>query len=104
AGVPNLISVDLTSLAIDVNVASVTYNPVTGLLTVTETNGDTHNVTIGPATVTDTNTVDLTITGAFGIQADVKISTTPGNDLTADATGLYLDVSALETVTTIAGA
>src|SRR5690606_31675456 len=31
AGVPNLISVDLTSLAIDVNVASVTYNPVTGL-------------------------------------------------------------------------
>lgn len=104
AGNANLVSIDLSTLAIDVNVLSVTYNPVTGLLTVTETDLTTHTVTIGPATVTDTASVNLTVTGAFGIQADVKLSATAGNDLTIDGTGVYLDVSALETVTTITGA
>ena len=103
AGNANLISVDLSTLAIDINVLSITYNPVTGLLTVTETDLSTHTVTIGPATVTDTASVNLTVTGAFGIQADVNLSATAGNDLTIDGTGLYLDVSALETTTSITG-
>lgn len=103
AGNANLISVDLSTLAVDINVLSVTYNPVTGLLTITETDSTTHTVNIGPVTVTDTPSVNLTVTGAFGIQADVNLSATAGNDLTIDGTGLYLDVSALETVTTLAG-
>lgn len=103
AGNANLISVDLSTLAIDINVLSITYNPVTGLLTVTETDLSTHTVTIGPATVTDTASVNLTVTGAFGIQADVNLSATAGNDLTIDGTGLYLNVQDEETTTSITG-
>ena len=103
AGAANLISIDLSTLAIDINVLSITYNPVTGLLTVTETDLSTHTVTIGPATVTDTASVNLTVTGAFGIQADVNLSATAGNDLTIDGTGLYLNVQDEETTTSITG-
>ncbi len=44
-----------------------------------------------PVTVTDTNTVDLTLTGQL-IQADVKISSNTGNNITAQADGLFLSV------------
>ncbi len=51
-------------------------------------------------TVSDTSTVNLTLTGS-DITADVNISTTLGNDITSDATGIFLDVQASETTTTI---
>lgn len=103
AGAANLISIDLSTLAIDINVLSITYNPVTGLLTVTETDLSTHTVNIGPLVATDTASANITVTGALGIQVDVNLSATAGNDLTIDGTGLYLDVSALETTTSITG-
>lgn len=45
-----------------------------------------------PITPIDTSTVDLAVTGvnAHTVQADVKISTTPGNSLTVNATGLFV--------------
>ncbi len=44
-----------------------------------------------PVTVTDTNTVDLTLLGQL-IQGDVKISSNAGNNITAQADGLFLSV------------
>jgi hypothetical protein len=73
-------TIDLTSLAIDVNVTSLTYNPVTGEIILTETDGTQHIVDIGPfvettITVVDSNSIDLTSSGTSGhtIQADVKV-------------------------------
>lgn len=51
--------------------------------------GSPYIVSSTPVTVTDTNSVDLTLAGQ-NISADVNISTTAGNALTEDATGLYV--------------
>ncbi len=45
-GVASTVTVDLSSLAVDVNVASATVNPTTYELTVTETDGSTHTVNL----------------------------------------------------------
>lgn len=51
----------------------------------------THVVPETPLTVVDTATVDLTSSGAFGhtLQADVKISAFPGNEIVALVDGIY---------------
>ena len=56
-------------------------------------------------TTVDSNTVDFTQSGTDNqtITADVKISNTAGNDITSDANGLFLDVQASETTTSITG-
>ena len=58
-----------------------------------------------PVTAVDSNTVDFTQSGIDNqtITADVKISNTTGNDITSDANGLFLDVQASETTTSITG-
>lgn len=47
-GVVNNRTVNLSALAIDINVASLSYNPVTGEITLTETDSTTHVIDIGP--------------------------------------------------------
>lgn len=56
-------------------------------------------------TTVDSNTVNFTQSGIDNqtITADVKISNTTGNDITSDANGLFLDVQASETTTSITG-
>lgn len=44
-----------------------------------------------PVTVSDTQTVNLTITGQ-ALTADVLISSVPGNDLSVNASGLYVSI------------
>ena len=51
-GVQQLQTVSLASLAIDINVTSLTYNPVTGEITLVETDGTNHVIDIGPLVVT----------------------------------------------------
>ena len=76
AGTKKTISWDLSGLAIDINVASMTYDPLTGQLVVTETDGTPHAVTIAAGVVPEyttcagavlktTDKILLTPTGAY---------------------------------------
>ena len=57
-GTPQTVSVDLSTLAIDINVASVAYNPLNGEITLTETDGSVHTIDIGPFAETITTLID----------------------------------------------
>lgn len=57
-GLPQLVNVDLSTLAIDINVASLAYNPLTGEITLTETDGSIHTIDIGPFAETITTLTD----------------------------------------------
>lgn len=59
-GLPQTVSVDLTALAIDINVASISYNPLNGEITLTETDSTVHTIDIGPFAETITSLVDNT--------------------------------------------
>ncbi len=96
-GVQQLQTVSLASLAIDINVTSLTYNPVTGEITLVETDGTPHIIDIGPfvetpITAVNTSSVNLTASGTSNhtLQADVKISATAGNTLGVNPDGLYV--------------
>lgn len=76
AGTTKTVEFDLTALAIDINVASMTYDPATGNLVVTETDGTPHSVTIAASATPDyltcagnvlttTDKILLTPTGAY---------------------------------------
>ncbi len=62
-GVTNNVTVDLSALAIDINTASFTYNPLTGDLVITETDGSVHTVDIGPFVETVTTLTNTQATG-----------------------------------------
>lgn len=90
AGVTTNRTVDLTPLAIDINVASVVYNPLTGEITLTETDGTVHTIDIGPTVITSdtvtgqaTGNTIATHTAVDGTPFDIKetiTSTTDNND------------------------
>jgi hypothetical protein len=52
-GLPQSVSVNLSSLATDINIASMAYNPLTGVITITETDSTIHTVDIGPTLATN---------------------------------------------------
>ncbi len=97
--------VDLSALAIDINIASVGYNAVTGVLTITETDASVHTVDVGPAvlTVADTSCIDLTLAGTGDDVSPWVLSASPivdpavTNLLTCGPAGLLVE----ETVTTL---
>lgn len=62
-GVAQTQTVDLSALAIDINIASVSFNPLTGDLTVTETDSTVHTVTIAPFVETVTTLTGVQATG-----------------------------------------
>lgn len=80
-----------TTLALDVNIGSLSYNPVTGEISLTETDGTIHTIDISTLidvyTVSDTDTVDLTMTGN-NITGVVRIDPDTCNTISSSAAGL----------------
>lgn len=84
AGVVNTPSVDLSTLAVDINVASVTFDAGTNILTVTETDSTTHPIDL--TDLVDTYTLVNNGDGTFQV-----------NDTGGTASGAIIDVCALIT-------
>jgi hypothetical protein len=82
AGVVNTPSVDLSSLAVDINVASVTFDAATNILTVTETDGSTHPINL--TDLVDTYTLVNNGDGTFQV-----------NDTGGTPSGAIIDVCQL---------
>ncbi|MDG1315473.1 MAG: hypothetical protein P8P29_08130 [Flavobacteriaceae bacterium] len=83
--------------------SSGNWTPVPAVYSFSITDGDTTETVVTTDTITysDSPTIDFTIAATDNVSAGVKLSTTSGNDITSNSTGLFLDVSALETDTTL---
>lgn len=70
--------------------------PVTYSFSITD--GDTTETVVGSDVLTfaDSPTINFTVAATDQVTAGIKLSQTAGNDLTSDGTGVFLDVSALE--------
>jgi len=62
-GVLQNVTVDLSTLAVDVNIASMSYNPLTGVIELVETDGTIHTIDIGPFVETITNYQNSVVAG-----------------------------------------
>lgn len=105
-GIQQTKTVSLASLAIDINVTSLTYNPLSGEITLVETDGTVHVIDIGPFVETQTTldsiavngtNLEVTYTGENGVP-QVKslpicdiVSVIPEVDLLTDQTCLDIE-------------
>lgn len=95
-----------TTIPIDNFVKSGTYNTTDSAIELTMQNGTIVKIPAADLVrmydAQDSSTIDITIHSVAGgsniITAEVKISATAGNALTAQADGLYVDKAAIQTI------
>lgn len=75
--------------------------PVQYSFTITDGTTNETIVTGDNLTFADSATLDFTVAATDTVSAGVKLSATVGNDLVANADGLFVDVSALETLAVV---
>lgn len=96
---------DISALYADINVDTFAWNAGTYVLTLTETDSTVHTLDLSSLvaiTTTNTSTVTLSGNGTTGtaLQAAVKVSSTAGNQLVIDGTGLFVAAAGAATVLT----
>jgi len=93
-GTNQTVNVNIASALVDVQIANAVLDPNTYILTITETDGTTHQVNFSDLikiNVQDTTTVHLSGDGsaATPLRADVKVSAAAGNSIAINNDGLY---------------